>query len=365
MTPLLIEGFCDPRFAKARDLFAENWDLFEETGASVAATLDGKPILDLWGGWADAARTRPWQADTIVLTASVTKGLTGLAGNMLIDRGLLDPEAPVARYWPEFAAGGKATLPVKSLFDHTAGLPNLPEGTRAVDWDLVVEGLAAATPLWEPGTAHAYHAMTFGNLVGELVVRTMGLSVGQFLQKEICGPLGVDAWIGVGPELDSRVAELTGAYWPEWATLPWRRLEAPGVNAHTNARALARIFGALACGGALDGVRLIGQRTLEDATAAAVTGRWFGFTDEVVASSGMPAAVFDMRFARGFSMSNPFTWMGPNPRAFGSPGAGGAIVFADPEARLGFGYAQNAHVGLGHEIDSRSGRIIEAIYDAL
>ena len=121
-----VQGYCDPRFAKVRDLFAENWDLFDEVGASIAATVDGKPIFDLWGGWADAARSRPWQGDTIVMVASVTKGLTGLLGNMLIDRGLLDPEAPVARYWPEFAAAGKQDLPVKYLFNHTAGLPDLP-----------------------------------------------------------------------------------------------------------------------------------------------------------------------------------------------------------------------------------------------
>src|ERR1700722_10124733 len=148
-----IEGYCDPGFDNVRDVFAENWDLFDEVGASVGVTVDGRAVVDLWGGWSDAAKTRPWQGDTIVVTASTTKGLTGLCGNMLIDRGQLDPKAPVAEYWPEFAKNGKEGVLVEHIFNHTAGIPDMPRDVAFDDWDGVVEALAAKRPLWEPGTA--------------------------------------------------------------------------------------------------------------------------------------------------------------------------------------------------------------------
>ncbi|MCU1691564.1 MAG: esterase [Frankiales bacterium] len=359
-----VRGQVEPRFARVRDVFEENWSLFDELGASVAATVDGVPVVDLWGGWADAARTRPWESDTLVLVASTTKGLTGLCANMLIERGLLDPAAPVADYWPEFAAAGKQDVLVQHVFDHRAGLPDVPAGADPTDWDAMVEGLAAAAPSWPAGTAHAYHSVTFGHLLGELVRRTSGRTVGTFLREEVCEPLGADAWIGLPVELDDRVAELVGAG-AAWSSEAFRRNEVPAANCITHARALARIYAPLACGGDLDGVHLLDAKTIDAATSSSVSGRWYGWTDEMLAAYGVPESVFEVRFARGFALSNSFAWMGPNPEAFGSGGSGGSLAFADPVARVSFAYAQNAHLGQGQEVGSRSGRLVQALYDAL
>jgi CubicO group peptidase (beta-lactamase class C family) len=355
-----IEGFCEPQFKAVQEAFAENWELFAEVGASVSATVDGKPVVDLWGGWADAAKTRPWERDTIVVVASTSKGLTGICGNMVIDRGLLDPEEPAATYWPEFAAAGKDRVPVKYLFNHTVGLPDIPEGVNLLDWDEMVGALAAAAPKWEPGTKLAYHSVTYGHLVGELVRRVTGKSLGTFLRDEVCEPLGADAWIGLPEALDDRVAEVVGDY-PS-ADLGFRRAEIPAGNGHTNGRALARIFSALACGGSVDGVHLLSPQTIEDAVFSSVTGPWEGGLEQVVA---MFPTLYTLRFARGFKMNSTFTWMGPNSNAFGDAGSGGSIAFADPRSRVSFGYAQNAHLGPKATIDSRPGRLISALYDAL
>jgi CubicO group peptidase (beta-lactamase class C family) len=357
-----IDGFCDLQFKAVRDAFAENWELFAEVGASVAATVDGRPVVDLWGGWADGAKTRPWDRDTIVVVASTSKGLTGICGNMVIDRGLLDPEEPAATYWPEFAANGKEQVPVKYLFNHTVGLPAIPDGVNLLDWDETVAALAAAAPQWTPGTKLAYHSVSYGYLVGELVRRVTGKSLGTFLRTEVCDPLGADAWIGLPESLDDRVAEVVGTFLgsdkPEF-----RRAEIPAGNGHTNARALARIFSAMACGGEVDGVRLCSEQAIEDATFSSVTGPWHGGGLEQVIA--MFPALFTLRFSRGFKMNSTFTWMGPNSNAFGDAGSGGSIAFADPQRRISFGYAQNAHLGPEATIDSRPGRLISALYDAL
>lgn len=365
-----IEGSADPRFARVREAFAENWAQFAELGASVAVTVDGKPVVDLWGGWADGARTRPWERDTLVIVASTTKGLTGLCGNMLIEQGLLDPEAPVARYWPEYAVNGKEETKVQHLFDHRAGLPDIPAGVSPTDWDAMVQALAAAAPKWPPGTAHAYHSLTYGHLVGELIRRVSGLSVGTYLREKVCGPLEADAWIGAPAELDSRIADVVVAGDDPAAgfgsnSLAIRRAEIPAGNGHTNARSLARIYGALASGGAQDGPHLLAPSTLNDATATWTTGRWFGWTDEMMARAGVSHEVFGLRFARGFAMNSSFAWMGPNPKAFGSAGSGGSMAFADRDAGVSFAYAQNAHLEQGQQITSRSGRLIEALYESL
>ncbi|MCU1343742.1 MAG: EstA family serine hydrolase [Acidimicrobiia bacterium] len=357
---LAIEGFCDPKFKAVQDVFAQNWELFAEVGASVAATVDGVPVFDLWGGWADAARERPWQRDTIVVVASTTKGLTGICGNIAIDRGLLDPEAPAATYWPEFAANGKGDVPVKYLFNHTVGLPDLAPGVNILDWEEVVESLAAAAPKWTPGTKLAYHSITYGFLVGELVRRVTGQSLGSFLRSEVCEPLGADAWIGLPEALDERVAELVGA--DVGGDPQFRRAEIPAGNGHTNARALARIYSALACGGSIDGVHLLSKQAIDDATFASVTGPWEGGLEQVIA---MFPALYSLRFSRGFKMNSTFTWMGPNSNAFGDAGSGGSISFADPVARVSFGYAQNAHLGPEAGINSRPGRVIQALYECL
>ena len=206
-----IFGDCDARFAKVRDGFAANFAAGKEIGASVCVTVDGKPVVDLWAGHADKARTRPWHKNTIVNVYSSTKGLGALCANLLADRGVLDMDAPVAKYWPEFAQAGKATLPVSYCLSHRAGLsavrtPLAP--ADIYDWDKMCAELAAQEPWWMPGTAHGYHAITYGWLVGELVRRVTGRRIGRFFREEIVHPLALDAFIGCGPELDARIAEL-------------------------------------------------------------------------------------------------------------------------------------------------------------
>lgn len=332
-----VHGELDDRFAPVAEWLSQSVDKGGDVGAAVAATVDGEQVVDIWAGARDAEGS-PWERDTLVIVASTTKGLTGLCGNMCVDRGLLDPDAPVAEYWPEFAAGGKDHVPVRYLFDHRVGLPDLPGmGFEQMgNWDLVCGALAAATPQWEPGTAHSYHSGTYGWLVGELVRRVSGRRPSVFLREEVCEPLGVEAWIGAPEEVDDRIAEIANA---DGSTQPLgiaalRRMEFPAGNAFTNARSLARIYAALACGGDLDGVHLLDRATIEDATSYEVTGPWFGTED--------PAPILStVRFARGWVLNSLGAPMGPNPRAFGYAGAGGSIGWADPDRHVSLGYTPN------------------------
>ena len=210
MASAAIDGLCDPRLRGVRETFVENFARYGEVGAAVAVTIDGRPVVDLWAGHADAARTRRWARDTIVNIASATKGLTAICAHRLADRGLLDLDAPVAAYWPEFAQAGKAAIPVHLLLSHRAGLPAIdaPLPTEALyAWDTMTRALAAQAPWWEPGTRHGYHAFTFGWLVGEVVRRITGKSLGRYWREEVAGPLGIDCHIGLAAEDDARVAE--------------------------------------------------------------------------------------------------------------------------------------------------------------
>jgi CubicO group peptidase (beta-lactamase class C family) len=365
-----IHGICQPRFAAVRDAFASNFASGADLGAAVCFVLDGETVVDLWGGWLDPERTREWQRDTLVNTYSTTKGLTALCAHMLIERGLLDLDAPVARYWPEFAAGGKEKIPVRWLLAHTAGLA-APRRTVSVEelfaWHPFVAALAEQEPWWEPGTRHGYHALTFGHLVGELVRRVSGKGFGAFLRENVTGPLNADYHVGFGPELDARTSNLYGDLLPPKVegdsiggpigkffrdmrdpstltgsafgnpdlgdglvnTRAWRAAELPAVNGHGTARALARIYGALARGGSIDGVHLLEPASIE----RAIEEHAFG-PDAVL--GGMP-----MRFGLGFMLRHDMMPLSPNPRAFGHPGAGGSIGMADPDARVGFGYTMN------------------------
>ncbi len=380
---LKVEGTCDPRFAAVRDTFVENFRTFGETGAAIAITLDNQPVVDLWAGYGDAQRTRPWQRDAIVNVYSTTKGLTALCALRLVDQGRLDLDAPVAKYWPEFAQAGKETLPVRWLLSHRAGLPTVsqPLAPDAVyDWPAMTAALAAQEPFWVPGTKHGYHAVTYGWLVGEVVRRITGKSLGSYFRDEIARPLGVDAHIGLRAEEEGRcvdfippppptpedmtmfaeiLKDLNGLLARVFLNPPiaiaavnsreWRAAEIPAANGHTNARALARLYGALACGGSLAGVRVIGARALE-----------LAWTEQ---SDGLDAVVpLHTRVAHGFMLSTPAEHMGPNPRAFGHGGMGGSMGFADPDARIGFGYTMNeAHMGLWL-IDPRAVALIKSVY---
>ena len=206
-----VHGRCDERFSPVRDAFARNFEEFGEVGAAVAVTIDGKPVIDLWGGVTDKDTMNPWQQDTIVTVYSTTKGMTTICAHRLVEQGLLDLSAPVAEYWPEFAQAGKAEVPVHMLLSHRVGLPTvsdkLPEGA-AFDWETMTDALARQKPFWEPGTRHGYHGLTFGWLVGEVVRRISGKSLGTFFRDEVALPLGLDFHIGVDPKHDARVATI-------------------------------------------------------------------------------------------------------------------------------------------------------------
>jgi len=383
-----IQGHCDSAFAAVKDSFAENFEKHLEVGAAVAVMVDGKMVADLWAGHADEARTRPWQRDTIVNVYSTTKGMTAVCAHRLVEQGKLDLDGPVAKYWPEFAQAGKESLPVRYLLSHRAGLPAvnapLPLGSL-YNWDVMTAALAAQEPWWEPGTKHGYHALTYGWLVGEVVRRITGMSLGAYFRQEVAGPLGLDFHIGLGPEHDSRTADMIPAPLPEpgegnplgdvfsdpesmsykaFANPPdamvpgsvnsraWRQAELPAANGHGNARALARVYGALARGGELNGVRVLNRSTIEQAT---------------VEQSYGPDAVLIMptRFGLGFMLDDPNLRITPNASLFGHGGMGGSLAFADPEAKLGFGYTMNKMVFSLDLVDPRWPKMIEAVYASL
>jgi CubicO group peptidase (beta-lactamase class C family) len=380
-----IHGHCDARFAGVRQALANNFREHGELGAAVAITLEGRFVVDLWAGWMDESHARPWQRDTLVNVFSVGKGMTALALLMLAERGLVDLNAPVARYWPDFAARGKGDITVRMLLSHRAGLPairhDLPAGAM-YDWEQMTSALAAEEPWWDPGRAHGYHVNTFGFLIGEIVRRASAMSVGTFLRREVCGPLDADFHFGTGPKQDVRIADfvfggdLRGSGQSEAVsdeahqfllrqvylnppglsglgtvnTRAWRAAEIPSTNGHANARAVARIYGALANGGTLDGVRLLQPATIAEATRQAAAG-----VDVVLRRPS--------RFGLGFQLTQPERPLGPNARSFGHFGAGGSLGFADPEARLSFGYTMNLSGPRWQNPRVRS--LIDAVYASL
>jgi CubicO group peptidase (beta-lactamase class C family) len=392
----MVRGDCDSRFAAVREAFGANFTERGDLGAAVCVYVDGTPVVDLWGGHADAARTRPWERDTLVSVASTTKGVTALCAHILVDRGRLDLDSPVASYWPAFARHGKGDVPVRWLLSHRAGLPAVREDltlAALLDWDTFTGALADTEPWWTPGTRHGYHALTYGHLVGEVIRRVTGTTVGAFLRSEVTGPLGSDFHIGLPPAEHARAAEVRLASRPIGAepsplermlqepgsmaaraflnpprpldavnSPAWREAEIPAANGHTTARAVARIYGALACGGRLDGVRLVS----EGAIAAAIVEQSRG-DDPIL---GAPT-----RFALGFMLPLPEHFeafgygraaFGPGARAFGHWGYGGSAGFADLDRRVGFAYVMNQQrLAAPTNPDRRWPALVDAVYEAL
>ena len=379
-----VHGTCDDRFASVEKTFAENFDHGLEVGASFAATIDGRYVVDIWGGYADAARKRPWQRDTIVNVFSMTKVMTAVCAWMLVDRGLLDLDAPVAKYWPEFAQNGKDRIPVRYLLSHQSGLAGFSEPVALetlYDWERVTRILAAMKPLWEPGTGSGYHGITQGYLVGEVVRRITGKTLGTFFRDEVAVPLGADFHIGTGPEYDSRIAELVpppvlrpgdaGYIAPDPGSVQgivrmnsaqgglgmgnqigWRRAEIPAANGHGNARAAARVGAALACGGTLDGVRLLSTKTIETAMQEQCCGVDLVLGDEI-------------RWGLGVELSTGKRPLGPNPRTFSWGGAGGSMLVVDLDARMSWAYVMNRGSQGAHFLDPRNRALARALYAAL
>ena len=373
MTPSTpIHGHCEARFENVRRIFAENLESGADLGAGVAFTLNGEPVVDLWGGFLESDSDQEWQRDTLVNLYSTTKGMLAICIQQLVERGKLDLDAPVSQYWPEFSAANKAEIPVRQLLCHQAGLPAVrkPLDTPVLyDWEAFTSALAEEEPWWEPGTRHGYHAITFGHLVGEVLRRVSGQSVGEFFQENVARPLDADFQIGV-PDADHRrisrlhgqviagggsnsareIPELLKAFMRDMAdpstmtggafnnprippdavnSAEWRRAEIPAANGHGTARSLARIYGALSMGGEVDGVRILESESIHRAITVQAEG-----PDAVL--GGLP-----MRFGQGFMLRSMIMPLSPSPRSFGHPGAGGSLGMADPDQGVGFGYTPN------------------------
>ncbi|MFD8391363.1 serine hydrolase domain-containing protein [Streptomyces sp. NPDC059680] len=381
-----VHGHCDARFAAVREAFEDNFRERGDLGAAVAVSVDGTTVVDLWGGWADAAGTRPWEHDTLVNVWSTTKGPVALCAHLLADRGLLDLDAPVAAYWPEFAAAGKEKVLVRHLLSHRAGLPGLREPHSVADlydWELTTARLAATEPWWEPGTRSGYHALTYGHLVGELVRRISGLLPGAFLEREVTGPLGIDFTVGLPAKEAGRAAELVrppaasrseqAAVFSQLApaalaaltnpvvgaaeanTPEWRAAEIPAANGHGTARAVAALYGVFAGRGRHGGRRLLSPEAAERVREGQGSCRdlvlGIGFERETEAGLGL-------------WLSGPQGSYGPNPRAFGHDGFGGSCGLADPEAGVSLGYVMN-RMGPRIADDPRKMALIDALYSAL
>jgi CubicO group peptidase (beta-lactamase class C family) len=337
-----------------------------DTGGSVAVFVDGGPVVDVWGGFADADRTVPWQRNTITNVFSVTKTMTALSALVLADRGDLHLDAPVARYWPEFAAHGKDGVLVRHLLSHTAGLPDWDGPVEDLyDWPLAAARLAAQAPLWEPGSAAGYHSLTQGFLVGEVVRRITGRSLGEFFAAEVAGPLGADFSIGLPAEEDHRVAltvpppsrdEGYTAGAPAAGATPgagtairvrdansvaWRRAQIPAASGFGNARSVALLQSVMACGGAGGGLRLLSTAGCERAREEQFSGE-----DRRL---GMP-----VRWGLGYGLFGS---------SMGWGGWGGSLVMVDPDSRMAVAYVTNQMREPAD--DSRGLELVMAAYDGL
>ena len=347
-----ISGTCGEGFEPVREAFASNFEQGLDVGASVAVYLRGEPVVDLWGGQLDKVGSEPWREDTIVNVWSTTKTMTNLCALILADRGEVDLASPVARYWPEFAAAGKASVEVRHLLAHTAGLSGWTEPLSVsdlYDWEKATSLLAAQEPWWEPGSSSGYHAVTQGYLVGEVIRRVTGVSVGRFFAEEVAGPLGADFFIGTPPEADERVGLLIP---PEtmptledmpgeiairtfanplldatssWS-IPWRRAEIPAAGGHGNARSVAAVHSVVACGGEARGGRLLSRAGCEIIFEEQSNGK-----DLVL---GVP-----IRFGMGFGLSGEMMPAGPHTYFWG--GWGGSLVVSDLDTELTVAYVMN------------------------
>jgi CubicO group peptidase (beta-lactamase class C family) len=388
MRTISVHGTVAPGYEAVAEAFERNFRERGELGAAFAATLDGAPVVDLWGGLASSAEGRPWTADTPVLVFSGTKALVAVCMLMLVERGQLDLEEPVATYWPEFAANGKSATTVADVLGHRSRLPALRAPVTEADLAdsaKMVALLAEQAPERDPRCASIYHGITFGWLCGELVRRVDGRSVGRFFAEEVAAPLGLDIWIGLPADRLASVAVME--YAPDWGTNPGLRpeetakddlldviynnpvlyppdrviwnepklltAEIPAINGVGTPRSVARLFGCLARGGELDGVRLLSAETIELGRA------------ELSRAEAMGRGV--RVFAAGFQLQNPAHLLGPPPDAFGHDGAGGSALGAWPTERVGFSYAMNLMCDVvGDDLpDPRAQDLLETLHDCV
>ncbi len=352
-------GVTHDRFAAVREVFDCNLASGQDLGAAFCATVEGETVVDLWGGWADPGKTRPWERDTIVNVYSTTKTMTALTALLLADRGELDFDAPVARYWPEFAANGKSEVKVSHLMSHSAGLSGWKEPITTedlYDWEKATALLAAQAPFWEPGTAPGYHALTQGYLVGEVVRRVTGRSLGTVFREEIAGPLGADFHIGLPASEDDRVAELVppprgaaigdgdgqtelqrnmannpGIDVSATRTRAWRGAEIPAAGGTGNARSVAEVHVILANGGVAKGRRFMSEAGCRKALELQIEG-----PDLILGQAS--------RFGMGFGLAGGAVPL-PNPNTIYWGGYGGSLILIDMDARTTFAYVMNRMQG--------------------
>jgi CubicO group peptidase (beta-lactamase class C family) len=373
-----VQGTVDERFKEVRDTLVANLSNGADVGASVAVWLEGQLVVDIWGGWADEARTRAWERDTITNVWSTTKTMTALCALILADAGELDLDAPVDRYWPEFAAGGKGgVVLVRHLMAHTAGLPGWSEPMTTgdlYDWEKATSLLAAQEPWWEPGTASGYHAVTQGYLVGEVIRRITGQTLGTFFRERVAEPLGADFHIGLNSSEFHRVANVippppynlesmpigdqalrvlgnpmlsAEASWTE----AWRKAEIPAANGHGNARSVATVQAAIANGGEAGGIRLLSAATCDRILEEQAYG-----TDLVL---GVP-----IKFGIGYGLPSPEMPISPSGRACFWGGWGGSVIVIDMDKHLSVAYMMNK-MGEGLVGDERGAGLVLAAYTAL
>jgi CubicO group peptidase (beta-lactamase class C family) len=377
-----IGGIWDARFAPVRDAFASNFDAGIELGAALSISVEGRNVVDIWGGYRDPAATEPWDRDTLACIFSCTKGVVAVLALALVDRGLLDLDAPVADYWPEFAQAGKGDIPVRWLLTHQAGVSaierEMPFGSLS-DWDAMITALAEQRPMWTPGTGHGYHGVTYGHLVGEVIRRVTGESCGAAMRRVLCEPLGLDIWMPLPEHEESRTAEMTVVpptktffdHWkpdglgpksfrnpPDCSHVPYtntrafRAAEIPAANGHGTARSLDRLYAALACGGALDGVRVLSTALVHEGGKEWVRGQ-----DLVM---DLPTA-----FGLGFERTIPEWQFGPNPNTYGHNGSGGSLGIVDPDTAVSLGYVMNRMYWGATRDDPRWPAIFDALYSCL
>jgi CubicO group peptidase (beta-lactamase class C family) len=365
----MSEGFVAPGYEAVREAFAAALD--DELGASFAATRDGEVIVDLWGGYADRAKTRPWTRETIAPVYSTTKGISAIVLAMLAERGLFDYDAPLAWLWPAFGAHGKDRVTIAQALAHQAGVPGFIEPIYPDLWldaPACAAAIAALAPMWPPGSASGYHPLTWGYIVGEIAVRASERSLGTILREDICAPLGIDFHIGLPESEHARCAEMKkparggefgeitpprkAAFFSPWSapvrgSTIWRKIEIPSANGHGNALALAKLYGAYATGGEISGKRVLSPESF----VALTRRRWSG--EDLV----LP---FNLDWRTGV-LGNSNRFYGPNEAAFGHSGMGGSVGFGDPATRVSAAYVMNRQ---SHHImgDPRAARLIEALY---
>jgi CubicO group peptidase (beta-lactamase class C family) len=380
-----VSGYCDAAFAGVRDAFAQNFADGLELGASLAISIDGHNVVDLWGGYLDADRSRAWSEDSLVCVFSCTKGVAAIATMWAVAQGLVDLDAPVASYWPEFAVAGKDELPVRWLLTHEAGLPaissRMPRGSLS-DWDAMTTALAAQAPWWVPGTGHGYHGVTFGHLIGEVLRRATGRMCGALVDEVLARPLDIELHMPLPAECDERTAGLIvalgeeGTFFDGWdpetslgpkafgnppdandpahcMTDEWRRAEIPAANMHANARALDRLYSVLAQHGRRRGAGEMVPRELVDEF-----GRVHVSGDDLVME--LPTA-----FGLGFEHTIPEWQFGPGVNTYGHNGSGGSLGIVDPDAGISLGYAMNRLWWGPDRTDPRWGPIFDALYAAM